>query len=141
MFSGHTVHQELLQNVEGQTEGFDVSDNISCSSHQSSNNGFLKECSPYEEMEQPDTWDCDHEVDQSDAEIEESIIKSNNSISSCQLLDEGKQNSMILTGNNLETNTNLESVKNEKTVLKDIIKYDVIYPEEHQSIICRTFGY
>ena len=36
-------------------------DDISCSSQQSSSTStdFLKECSPYEDIDQPDSWDCD----------------------------------------------------------------------------------
>ena len=144
-YSGHTIHQELLQNVEEQAESFDVSDNISYTSHQSSNNEFLKECSPYEEMEQPDTWDCDHESDQpGDGGVVEFKIMTNNLVCpSIQLLDElGKQTPMILTENNIEINTNLESVENEKIILKDFIPAeksdttiicDVTCPKHHQS--------
>jgi hypothetical protein len=122
-----------------------VSDNISYTSHQSSNNEFLKECSPYEEMEQPDTWDCDHETDQpGDGGVVESKIMTNNLVCpSSQLLDElGKQIPMILTENNIEINTNLESVENEKIILKDFIPAeksdttiicDVTCPKQHQS--------
>ena len=58
------MSNELLK-PEEQQEGFDVSDNISCTSQQSSNE-FLKESSPYEEIEQPDSWDCEHEINQHD---------------------------------------------------------------------------
>jgi hypothetical protein len=95
-----------------------LSDNISCSSHQSSNNGFLKECSPYEEMEQPDTWDCDHEADQPDGEESKT---SNNSLANSQLLVEDIEALVVPTENDVETNTNLEFVQNEKTILKEFL--------------------
>ncbi|EFX70804.1 hypothetical protein DAPPUDRAFT_309293 [Daphnia pulex] len=115
---GDTVNQQLLKNVEGQSEGFDLSDNISCSSHQSSNNGFLKECSPYEEIEQPDTWDCDYEADQPDGEESKT---SNNSLANSQLLVEDIEALVVPTENDVETNTNLEFVQNEKTILKEFL--------------------
>lgn len=126
-----------MKNVEEQSEGFDVSDNISCSSRQSSNNGFLKECSPYEEMEQPDTWDCDHEGVQPNSE---ECKTSNNSIANSQLLVEGIDTLFIPTENGVEVNTNLEFFKNEKTILKDGLATEnsplanYICQEEQQSI-------
>ncbi len=122
-----------------------MSDNISCSSHQSSNNGFLKECSPYEEMEQPDTWDCDHEADQPDGEDESKT--SNSSLANSQLLVEDIE-ALVIPTENVGTNTNLEFVQNEKTnPTKDflvaensLLINDVTCQEEQQSIFCIIFS-
>ena len=73
----------MLKEDEGQAEGDNVSDNISCSSQQTTNE-FLKECSPYEEMEQPDSWDCDNDVvqpdDMEDSSVTESLCCSHETI-------------------------------------------------------------
>lgn len=111
MFSGHSSLQELLRNDEGQVEGLEGCDNISCSSNQSVN-GFLKECSPYEDIEQPDSWDCDQEqVDthtegKQELEIvenEESTIESlNQSETSSEVKSQSDESQMFLTGSETE---------------------------------------
>jgi hypothetical protein len=75
--------------------------------------------------------------------VESKIMTNNLVCPSSQLLDElGKQIPMILTENNIEINTNLESVENEKIILKDFIPAeksdttiicDVTCPKQHQS--------
>ncbi|KAI9550035.1 hypothetical protein GHT06_007626 [Daphnia sinensis] len=102
--SGHITQQELPKYEERQTEGFDVPDNISCSSHQSNNIEFVKECSPYEEMEQPDTWDCDHEASEQREGFSVSIPNN-------QLYDDATPTSEILVEKDSGNGTNPHSVQ------------------------------
>lgn len=96
---------------ERQTEGFDVPDNISsCSSHQSNNNEFLKECSPYEEMEQPDTWDCDHEAPEEGPSM---------SIPNNQLHDDATPTNEVLKEKDNGNGTNPESIRHGEALLNE----------------------
>ncbi|XP_059352434.1 uncharacterized protein LOC130703856 isoform X2 [Daphnia carinata] len=110
--SADIAQQELPKYEERQTEGFDVPDNISCSSHQSNNNEFLKECSPYEEMEQPDTWDCDHE-----APVQKEGFSM--SIPNNQLHDDATPTNEILMKKENGNSTNPESVQHGEALLNE----------------------
>ncbi|KZS06313.1 Uncharacterized protein APZ42_030254 [Daphnia magna] len=110
--SGHIAQQELPKYEERQTEGFDVPDNISCSSHQSNNNEFLKECSPYEEMEQPDTWDCDHEAPEEGGGPSMSIPNN-------QLHDDATPTNEVLKEKDNGNGTNPESIQHGEALLNE----------------------
>lgn len=97
---------------ERQTEGFDVQDNISCSSHQSNNNEFLKEYSPYEEMEQPDTWDCDHEAPEEGGGPSMSIPNN-------QLHDDATPTNEVLKEKDNGNGTNPESIQHGEALLNE----------------------
>lgn len=96
-------------------------------------------------MEQPDTWDCDHEADQPDGEDESKT--SNSSLANSQLLVEDIE-ALVIPTENVGTNTNLEFVQNEKTnPTKDflvaensLLINDVTCQEEQQSIFCIIFS-
>lgn len=105
-------------------------DNISCSSHQSANE-FLKECSPYEEMEQPDSWDCDNDAVQPEDNKEDTLLTGSLSCSHETILEGPTPKSEV----DLHCEEGSEAHKSlAENDLKHEIMLETVIPQENEAI-------